>query len=96
MVYVSANVKAFFLSHDTLATLGVLFPSFPSLRKHANAEMKKRAGEPAAITNAHFTRTVTSGCTTPGDQNHSCTCPQRTAVPPRQRLLPFCCILKKF
>ena len=63
-----------------------------SLGKHANAETQECAGEPAAISNAHLTRTVTGDCASPGDQNHSCTSPQRTAVPPPPRLLPFCCI----
>ena len=65
----------FLLSYGTLSTLGVLSPSFPSLGEHANAETQECAGEPAAITNAHLTRTVTGGCASPGDQNHSCTCP---------------------
>ena len=62
MVYVSADIQTLFLSHGTLATLGVLSPSFPSLGEHANAETQECAGEPAAITNAHLTRTVTGGC----------------------------------
>ena len=82
MVYVSADIQTLFLSQGTLATLGVLSPSFPSLGEHANAETQECAGEPAAITNAHLTRTVTGGCASPGDQNHSCTFLQRTAVPP--------------
>ena len=41
IVYVSADVKAPFLSYDTLATLGVLSFNFPSLSKHTNAEMQK-------------------------------------------------------
>ena len=94
MVYVSADVKALFLSHDILATLGVLSPSFPSLGKHANAEMQECAGEPAAVTNAHLTRTATGGCASPGNQNHSCTRPRRTAMPPYPRSLPFRCIPK--
>ena len=92
MVYVSADIQTLFLSHGTLSTLGVLSPSFPSLGKHANAEMQECAGEPAAITNAHLMRTVTGGCASLGDQNHSCTCPQRTAVPSPPRSLPFRCI----
>ena len=91
MVYISADIQTLFLSHGTLSTLGVLSPSFPSLGEHAYAETQECAGEPAAITNAHLTRTVTGGCASPGDQNHSCTCPQRTAVPPPPRSLPFRC-----
>ena len=91
MVYISADIQTLFLSHETLSTLGVLSPSFPSLGEHAYAETQECAGEPAAITNAHLTRTVTGGCASPGDQNHSCTCPQRTAVPPPPRSLPFRC-----
>ena len=79
MVYISADIQTLLLSHGTLSTLGVLSPSFPSLGEHAYAETQECAGEPAAITNAHLTRTVTGGCASPGDQNHSCTCPQRTA-----------------
>ena len=85
------DIQTLFLSHGTLSTLGVLSPSFPSLGEHANAETQECAGEPAAITNAHLTRTVTGGCVSPGDQNHSCTCPQRTAVPQPPRSLPFRC-----
>ena len=92
MVYVRADIQALFLSHGTLATLGVLSPSFPLLGKHGNAETKECANEPAAITNAHLMLTVTGGCASPGDQNHSCTCFQRTAVPPFPRSLPFRCI----
>ena len=92
MVYVRADAKILFLSYDTLATLGVLSPSFPLLGKHANAEMQERAGEPAAIANAHLSLTVTSNCASPGNQNRSCTCPQRTTVPPPRRSLPFHCI----
>ena len=91
MVYISADIQTLFLSHGTLSTLGVLSPSFPSLGEHAYAETQECAGEPAAITNAHLTRAVTGGCASPGDQNHSCTCPQRTAVPPPPRSLPFRC-----
>ena len=82
IVYVSADIQTFLLSHGALATLGVLSPSFPSLGEHANADMQECAGELAAITNAHLTRTVTCGCASLGDENHSCICPQRTAVPP--------------
>ena len=57
MVYVSADIQTLFLSHGTLLTLGVLSRSFPSLREHANAETQECAGQPAAITNAHNTRT---------------------------------------
>ena len=71
MIYVSADIQTLFLLHGTLATLGV----FPSLGEHANAEIQEGAGEPAAITNAHLTRTVTGGCASPGNQNYSCTCP---------------------
>ena len=92
MVYVSADIQTLFLSHSTLSTLGVLSPDFPSLGEHANAETQECAGEPAANTNAHLMRTVTGGCASPGDQNHSCTCPQRTAVPPPPSSLPFRCI----
>ena len=94
MVYNSADILIFFLSHSTLATLWVLSPSFPLLGEHANAEKQECAGEPAASTNAHLTRTVTGGCATLDDQNHSCTCPQRTAVRPFPRLLPFRYILE--
>ena len=86
MVYVSADVQTLFLSRGTLSTLGVLSPSFPSLGEHANAETQECAGEPAAIA-----RTVTGDCASPGNQNHSCTCPQRIAVPPPPRSLPFRC-----
>ena len=79
MVHISADIQTLLLSHETLSTLGVLSPSFPSLGEHAYAETQECAGEPAAITNAHLTRTVTGGCASPGDQNHSCTCPQHTA-----------------
>ena len=75
-----------------LAMLEVLFPSFPSLGKHASAEMQECAGEPAAINITHLTRIVTGGCASLGDQNHSCICPQGTAIPPPLRSLPFCCI----
>ena len=88
MVHVSADIQTLFLSHGTLSTLGVLSPSFPSLGEHANAETQECAGEPAAIT----VRTVTGGCASPDDENHSCTCPQRTAVPPPPCSLPFRCI----
>ena len=93
MVHVSADIQTLFLSHGTLATLGVLSPSFPSLREHANAETQECAGEAAAITNAHLTRTATGGCASPGGhQNHSCTCSQRIAMPPSPWWLPFRCI----
>ena len=92
MVYISADIQTLFLSHGTQSTLGVLSPSFPSLGEHANAETHKCAGEPAAITDAHLMRTVTGGCASPGDQNHSCTCPQRIAILPPPRRLPFRCI----
>ena len=88
MVYVSADIQTIFLSHGTLSTLRLLSPSFPSLGEHANAETQECAGEPAAI----FMRTVTGGCAPPGHQNHSCTCPQHTAVPPPPRSLQFRCI----
>ena len=91
MVYVSADFQTLFLSHGALSTLGVLSPSFPLLGEHADAETQECTGELAAITNAHLMRTVTGGCALPGDQNHSCTCPQRTAVPPPPRSLPFRC-----
>ena len=90
MVYISADIQTLFLSHGILATLGVLSPSFSSLGEHA--ETQECAGEPTAITNALLTRTVTGGYASPGDQNHSCTCPQRTAVPPPPRSLSFRCI----
>ena len=92
MVYVSADIQTLFLSHGTLLTLGVLSPSFLSLGEHANVGTRECAGELAAITNAHLTRIVTGGCASPGDQSHSCTCPQRIAVPPPPRSLPFRCI----
>ena len=40
MVYVSADIQTLFLLNSTLATLKVLSPSFPSLDKHANAEIQ--------------------------------------------------------
>ena len=57
MVYISADIQTFLL-HGTLSTLGVLSSSFPSLGEHANANMQKCAGEPAAITNAHLMSTA--------------------------------------
>ena len=83
---------ALFLSYDTLATLGVLFLSFPTLGKHAKVEMQECAGKPAAITNVHLTCTVTGGCASPGNQNYSCTCSQCTAMPPPPWSPLFCCI----
>ena len=38
MVYVSADVKALFLSHDILETLGVLSPSCKSMQIHAKVQ----------------------------------------------------------
>ena len=90
-VYVSIDIQIL-LSHGTLATMGLLSPSFQSMREHANPERQECAGEPAAITNAHLTHTVTGGCASLSNQNHSCTCPQRTAVSPPPRSLPFRCI----
>lgn len=92
LVYVSDAVHALYLSMETLMALGIVSPQFPMIGEHEHAN----TGLPAATlpsTGAPHIRAVYDGCAAPHLlSTESCGCPQRSAVPPLPKQLPFPCI----
>lgn len=76
MVYVSASVKGFYLSYDTMLDLGIIPASFPSI---GDALIRTPLND--CIDLAEF-----AAADTP-----KCSCPSRQPIPPRPPQLPFQC-----
>ena len=89
MIYVSADVSHLYLSQATLADLGVLSPQFPMIGEHPPLETHNQdcVTQPPTIP----IRSMSGGCSSLSQPTDTCTCPQRTAVPPPPSSLPFPC-----
>ena len=87
MIYVSKDVNTLYLSRDTLVALGIVTSTFPLIGEHIPPDRFTVGPCPTLI------RAMNDGCAMPGtNPTDSCTCPQRTAVPPRPTALPFACV----
>ena len=84
-----ADVSHLYLSHATLADLCVLSPQFPLIGEHQPLETRKQdcVTQPSTIP----IRSMSGGCSSLSQPTDTCTCPQRTAVPPSPSSLPFPC-----
>ena len=90
LIYVSDSVHALYLSLETLIALGVISSRFPMIGEH-KSDNARDLQAPLPIT-PHL-RSIHDGCASPTLINtESCKCPQRSAVPPIPRQLPFACI----
>ena len=89
MIYVSADVSHLYLSQATLTDLGVLSPQFPLIGEHPPLETYNQdlVTQPPTIP----IRSMSGGCSSLSQPTDTCTCPQRTAVPPPPSSLPFPC-----
>ena len=84
VIYVSNNVNGLFMSKDTLVKLFVINEDFPLIGQHKNVKPVNYE----ILCNSVDKRDLMSGCSHPIDDG-LCKCPQRTAVPPKPKNLPF-------
>jgi len=77
MVYISSSVNGCYLCHESLIDLGIIPDNFPSV------------GEAFALTNSCV---ITEEAKLAAANSHNCSCPRRTAVPPRPAQLPVKCV----
>ena len=90
MVYVRDDIRALYLSRDTLSDLGVLFPNFPLTREQQQS-LGLYGTAPDTEQRASLIRSITGGSVIPGNQDALCSCPQQSAVPSPSQKLPFFC-----
>ena len=103
MVYVSRDVRDFYLSEETMMNLGMLSRNFPTpgcaLEESIAASLQPVSPE-STISEYHRSihetaslRAIDGGCNSRrSPHDNACDCPQRQAVPPRPATLPFPCI----
>lgn len=95
MIYVSSSVNAMYLSYDTLLSLGLLPRGFPS---HDGGAGAGSGTGPDTLAGSEALSSVDAKAPLEGDhETHDgshvaqCSCPLRTAPPPRPVTLPFPC-----
>ena len=94
MVYVSSSVRAMYLSYESLLNLGLFPADFPSGNSGGPRDEHGPGARDIPIKPlfVNATRSADSGCTDQGNpQDAQCSCPKRTAPPPRPQALPFPC-----
>ena len=85
MIYVSGSVKGMYLLYDTMLNLGILPTSFPEA-----APLDQPVTDHGPSINV--VRVATEGCNAVHKScDNACSCPQRSATPPRSTSLPFPC-----
>ena len=92
MVYVSKDVKGFYISEETMHGLGMLHTRAPTPR--CALESKNHEDSPPLNDLEGSIRALHGGCSSPSHcdaDDTPCKCPQRQAVPPRHTKLPFEC-----
>ena len=91
ITYVSKSVNGFYLSKDTMIRLCIINDQFPvigsCLNNNVDIISDKNVSYIDYVDN-EFIREIMLGCDQPHD-DAQCRCPQRTAVPPRPKSLPF-------
>ena len=87
MVYVSADVKGFYLSEDTMYGLGMLARDFPRPGCALSSSSISQATE---LPDSNV-QSVSGEPHHSSLNNHTCACPQRQPVPDRPSKLPFDC-----
>ena len=92
MIYISADVSSLYLSQATSSDLGVLSLQFLLVGEHTPLNTHKQNSTTKPICSS--IRSASGGYTFLGQPNHTCACPQRTAVPLPLSSLTFSCISK--
>ena len=93
IVYVGKCIQSLYLSKETMIKLGIINKNFPIIGNflhdsQANEQVnKKPAIDEFNCCDSEFLREINLGCE-PHEETQ-CKCPQRTAVPPRPKSLPF-------
>ena len=90
LIYVSRSLNGFFLSRQTMIQLFIIDEEFPVIgqcRSANGAKANELNGKDNGLDD-NFIRALHEGCSSPSDSSQ-CGCPQRTAVPPRPKSLPF-------
>ena len=84
MIYVSSDVRGFYLSYETMINLDMLPKNFPQpgCARMSSSDIQLDTGN---------IRTIFAGCPLPSNVKGSenCSCPIRSAVPERPQKLPF-------
>ena len=84
MIYVSSDVRGFYLSYETMMNLDMLPKNFPQpgCARMSSSDIQLDIGN---------IRTISAGCPFPSNVKGSenCSCPTRSAVPERPQKLPF-------
>ena len=94
IVYVSKSLNGFFLSRETMVQLFIIDEEFPVIGQCKNEYLDKdnciNYGRDLFCNDLDddVVRELFSGCSHP-QSNSQCECPQRTAVPPKPKSLPF-------
>lgn len=91
MVYVSRDVKSFYLSYDTLINLGILPGSFPCVGEFNNTNHNATDSSASRNDNNSDETGQPCGliCGATNDDGSICNYPKRTNVPPHPDTLPF-------
>ena len=87
MVYVSPDVRSFYLSFDTMLALGILNRDFPSVGSFPNTINKTLPSKESVETSSNNGMI----CGSTREDGGICDCPKRMPVPGRPDKLPFPC-----
>ena len=87
IIYVCQSVNGLFISKETLIKLFIINDNFPMIGQHRNVKHANFEILCNSLDNV-TKRGLMSGCSHPIDDG-LCKCPQRTAVPPKPKSLPF-------
>ena len=90
IIYISRSLNGFFLSRETMIGLYIIDEKFPVIGqcRNVNGAELNHSKDLCNGLNDNFVRALFSGCSNPLDSSQ-CGCPQRSAVPPRPKSLPF-------
>ena len=94
MIYVSRDVKGFYLSCSTMIELGMLSRDFPKPGCALPQVTQNTSPDNPQVESTHSTaelRIIHGGCGAPRDDGSSCDYPIRESVPPKPTNLPFEC-----
>ena len=88
VIFVSKCVNGLFISKETLIKLFIINEDFPVIGQHKNGKHFVNYDVLCNSLDNEGKRDLLSGCSHPIDDS-LCKCPQRTAVPPKPKSLPF-------
>ena len=88
-IYVSKCVNGLYISKETMMKLYIISNEFPVIGKCLSDKKSVNYDLLCHSLEKEDKRDFMNGCCNPTDNISNCKCPQRTAVPPKPKTLPF-------